>query len=541
MRRLGALLLLCAGLVAGCDTVPPGFATTTTHSGLVQPTSLAFTPGGRLFVAEQRGTIQTYDSVSDSTPSLFADLRTLVHNNRDRGLLAVEVDPAWPTRPYVYVLYSLDAPVGRTAPYYGGTTDSDPCPGTDGRCPGQTVVARLTADTTPVMTASQTLLSGSVVCREFAFHDGGGLRFGPNGQLYVGLGEGAFYEIDHGQRGNACGDPPNEGGALRSQDVRTTGDPLGLSGTLVRLDPDTGAHTMLAYGLRNPFRIAPRPGTNEIWVGDLGEANAEELNRVVVGEPVRNFGWPCYEGPARKPHWDRADLPLCESLYTEGSATAPTDHYCHAPPDRSGNCTVGPGAISGTTFYGTGSYPSTYDGALFFADYTREAIYVKRRTSTGLGPIETFATGIGGPVDLRTGPDGDLFFANVFAGTVVRIYVGDPQDPPDTPEPAATIAEPTPTTDAVVGQQIAFSGSATDENGEPLPASALRWSLVLLHCPDPNSCHRHFVESREGVASGSFTVPSHEGSWKLEIVLRATTATASDQTSVVLDRQPSPK
>ena len=535
VRRLGALALLCAALAA-CQSVPPGFATTVTQSGLVQPSSLAFAPDGRLFVAEQRGTIQTYDSVDDATPSLFADLRSLVHNNRDRGLLSIEVDPGWPTRRFVYVLYSLDAPIGSTAPFYGGTTDSDPC-ASDARCPGQTVIARLTADATPAMTESMQLVSE--VCREFAMHDGGGLRFGQDGALYAGLGEGAFYQFDHGQRGNACGDPPNEGGSLRSQDARTTGDPLGLSGTLLRVDPDTGASTTLAYGLRNPFRIAPRPGTDEVWVGDVGEATVEELDKVVVGGPVRNFGWPCYEGPPRS-HWDGADLPLCESLYAEGSATPPDDFYCHAP-GSSGRCAQGPGAISGMTFYEGGSYPSELAGALFFADYTREAIYVKRRTSSGLGPIETFATGIGGAVDLRTGPGGDLFFADVFDGTIARLYVGDPQDPPDTPKPVATITEPTPTTRAVIGEEITFSGSATDEGGAPLPPSALRWTLVTLHCPDPSSCHRHFVESREGVSSGTFTVPDHEGAWKLEVVLRATTATGYDQTTVVLDRQPSPK
>src|SRR5918999_161140 len=95
--RLAAVVLVCAALVVACETVPAGFATTVTQPGLVQPTSLAFAPGGRLFVAEQRGTIQTYDSVDDTTPSLFADLRSLVHNNRDRGLLSIEVDPGWPT------------------------------------------------------------------------------------------------------------------------------------------------------------------------------------------------------------------------------------------------------------------------------------------------------------------------------------------------------------------------------------------------------------------------------------------------------------
>jgi glucose/arabinose dehydrogenase len=541
VRRLLAVTAIVAGLlvVDGSSPVeaalPTGFASVVTQRDLVQPTSLAFAPDGRVFVAEQRGTIQTYDSVDDESPSLFADLRRVVHNNRDRGLLSVEVDPGWPTRPYVYVLYSYDAPVGQTAPHYGGTTDSDPCD--NGYCPGQTVIARLTADSTPVMTNSRQLLSG--VCREFPYHDGGGLRFG-GGTLYASLGEGAYPDVDYGQRGNACGDPVKEGGSLRSQDIRTDGDPLGLSGTLLRLDPDGVAPpTMLAYGLRNPFRLAAR-ANGEIWIGDVGWFLAEELNVVAPGNPVKNFGWPCHEGPNRMVTWDDLDLPLCESLYSQGSAAPPADYYCHA--GTAPACAMGGGAISGITFYGAGTYPPTYAGALFFADYTRQTIYVKRQGPTGLGAIETFATGIGGPVDLRTGPDGDLFYVDVFSGQVVRIYVGVQSAPPaERPRPTATIASPTPATKAVIGKQLPFSGSATDETGQPLPPSALRWTLVALHCPTEDSCHRHFVESREGVASGSFTVPSHEAPYKLEVVLRATGTTGSDQTSVVLTHQPAKK
>ncbi len=93
----------------------------------------------------------------------------------------------------------------------------------------------------------------------------------------------------------------------------------------------------------------------------------------------------------------------------------------------------------------------------------------------------------------------------------------------------------------MIDKQLPFSGSATDETGAPLPPSALQWTLVTLHCPDETTCHRHFVECREGVSSGTFTVPSHEGNWKLEVVLRATDLTGSDQASVVLNHQPSTK
>jgi glucose/arabinose dehydrogenase len=104
----------------------------------------------------------------------------------------------------------------------------------------------------------------------------------------------------------------NEGGALRSQDVRTTGDPTGLDGAILRVDPDTrgamagnpnttgdaGARRIVAHGLPIPFRFALRPGTNEVWTGDVGWGSWEEINRVVPGA-VRNFGWPCFEGTGR--------------------------------------------------------------------------------------------------------------------------------------------------------------------------------------------------------------------------------------------------
>src|SRR5439155_16304097 len=109
----------------------------------------------------------------------------------------------------------------------------------------------------------------------------------------------SFTFNDWGQAGNPpnpCGDPPGgvgvalspptaEGGALRSQDLQTSGDPVTLDGSVIRVDPSTGAalpdnplasssdpnaRRIIAYGFRNPFRWTFRPGTNELWIGDVG-------------------------------------------------------------------------------------------------------------------------------------------------------------------------------------------------------------------------------------------------------------------------------
>ena len=164
--------------------------------------------------------------------------------------------------------------------------------------------------------------------------------------------------------------PTAEGGALRSQDVRTTGDPAGLDGAILRVDPATGAglpdnpmasssdpnaRRIVAYGLRNPFRITTRPGTNEVWIGDVGWDDWEEIDRLVAptSAPVDNFGWPCYEGDGRQGGYDAANLNICENLYAAGTGAvvAPYFRYHHndlvLPNDV---CPKGGSSIAGTSF-----------------------------------------------------------------------------------------------------------------------------------------------------------------------------------------------
>ena len=138
-------------------------------------------------------------------------------------------------------------------------------------------------------------------CQQYPSHSVGSIVFGPDGALYASGGDGASFTFtDYGQAGtprNPCGDPPGpvgatlapptaEGGALRSQDLRTTGDPTTLSGTVIRIDPDTGnalpdnpaasstdanVRRIVAYGLRNPFRMTVRPGTSSSgWAMSAG-------------------------------------------------------------------------------------------------------------------------------------------------------------------------------------------------------------------------------------------------------------------------------
>jgi glucose/arabinose dehydrogenase len=624
------------------STLPPGFSDLVVASGLSKPTAFDFAPDGRLFVAEQRGVVLTFDDLSDTTPTVFADLRTEVYHYFDRGLLGLVVDPAFPERPYVYVHYVVDAPVGGEPPTYGTPlTDSDPCPD-DASCVASLRVSRLRADPEQLDTmAGETVLVDGV-CEQFAFHDGGGMAVDDTGALYVSIGDSA-YPLDVGSAGvppNPCGDPPTrageapvlpgaEGGVLRSQDLRTTGDPAGLSGSLVRVDPDTGgaadgnastgssdpnAARVVAYGLRNPFRLAVRPGTEEVWVGDVGAGTWEEIDRVVApGAPVENFGWPCYEGAPRYAAMDALDASLCENLYAEGGAvSAPHFAYAHGGAVVPGEtCGSGNSAITGLAFYEQGGYPSQYAGALFFADVYRGCIWVMHAGEDGVpspSSVEPFMTGVVTPVDLRTGPGGDLYYASVATGTVRRIHFDPSNQPPvaavradvaagdapltvtfdasgsrdsdpgdtltyawdlndddafddatgvsaqqtfesrgthrarvkvtdaagastveatsvtvgSTPEPVITA--PDPAQSWSVGDTIEFAGRATDPDAGELPASALSWSLVLMHCYAVGDCHGHSVRDFEGTDAGSFVAPDHP--WPVHLQLELTAVNA---------------
>jgi cysteine-rich repeat protein len=471
---LGAPLLVLSTAPIQAAALPAGFQESVLWGGgqLTNPSTFRFAPDGRVFVAEKSGIIKVFDGIGDPTPTVVADLRTNVHNFWDRGLLGLEVDPGFPQRPYLYVLYTYDAEPGGTAPRWGlpGAT-SDSCPNPPGATTDGCVVtgrlSRLTL-TGDVATGETVLLQDW--CQQYPSHSIGDLAFGRDGALYVSGGDGAsFTFVDWGQGGgspgsptprNPCGDPPGavgaalappgaEGGALRSQDALTGGDPLGFAGAVLRVDPDTGAALpdnprfggpearLIAFGLRNPFRIAARPGTDELWLGDVGWSTWEEVNRIPDPRArLTNFGWPCYEGAGRQGGYDAANLALCEGLYASGSGAVQTPFYAyaHGAPVVGGEaCPTGTSSISGLTFYAGGGFPASYQNALFFADYSRRCIWVMFAGSNGVpDPAQraTFVSDAAGPVDLRTGPDGALYYVDLSGSSIRRITYNSANQPP---------------------------------------------------------------------------------------------------------------
>jgi glucose/arabinose dehydrogenase len=476
-RTRAARAAVCAVVAAGLLAVPQASAGVPTNftdelviGGLDMPTAAAFAPDGRVFIAEKSGMIKTFDSISDDTATTAIDLRGSVHDYWDRGLLGLAVDPQYPSDPYIYPLYSYDSKPG------GGQWNDDcptpPGPTQDGCViPGRLAKVTVDPDTGAAVGGQDVLIEGW--CQQYPSHSIGTVTFGPDGALYVGGGDGAsFNTTDYGQRGNPCADPPSpagtnltaptaRGGALRSQSPRRpAGEPVTLDGTIARVDPDTGAglpsnpyasstdvnkQRVIAYGMRNQFRFGFRPGTEQLWVGDVGWRTWEEINKIpdVNDAVVENFGWPCYEGNAKQSGYDGLNLDMCESLYG-GGQNAPYYTYNHGnrvvAGDNCPNGDIGGSAVSGIAFENGSNYPLAYDGALFFSDSSRGCIWAMQTTGGEPDPakIVPFVTDASMPVQLLSGPDGNLYYVAIGAGELRRVTYSSNNHAPT----AAATAEP---------------------------------------------------------------------------------------------------
>jgi glucose/arabinose dehydrogenase len=504
------MLVTFIALPASGQTLPPGFQDSVVLSGLTLPMAVRFAPDGRIIVAEKSGLIKVFDSLQDPTPTVFADLRAEVMDYWDRGLLGLAIDPNFPSQPYVYVSYTYDfdpATPQIPAPRWSDQCPTPPGPNDDG-CVVTGRVSRLKINSNDTQNGPEQVLLGNNWCQQFPSHSLGAIDFGPEGALYVSAGEGASFRIvDYGQKGgtlgtpppvpsNPCGDPPTgrggtqtapsgEGGALRSQDYRTTSDPLSWDGSVLRIDPVTGAgwpgnpnsDRTVAFGFRNPFRWTFRPGTAEVWLGDVGWDTWEEINRLPAppGGSAANFGWPCYEGTPRQPSYENAGLTLCQSLYGQGpsAVNAPYFAYQHYQKiDPNETCSTASSSITGLIFYPAGGYPSSYADALFFADHSRNCMWVMTTGANGLpdpATVHVFENGASEPVDLQRGPAGDIFYVDHEGGAIHRITYTSGNTPP------TAVADASPRSGGIP-LTVQFDGSLSSDP-DPGATLAYAWDL----------------------------------------------------------------
>jgi glucose/arabinose dehydrogenase len=336
----------------GGVTQPSGFTRNETWvTGLNNATAFAQAPDGRLFVAEQGGTLRVIkNGVLLATP--FATFA--VDSTGERGLIGVTLHPSFATNGFVYVHYTRKV----------GTISNNR-------------ISRLTANG-DVAAASPELVIADLPSLSSAInHNGGGMHFGTDGKLYVGVGENA--------------NPP------QAQDLS---QPFGK---LLRFNDDGSIPTdnpffatqagfgqaVWAYGLRNPFTFAFQPGTGLLHINDVGQDTWEEID---VGTAGANYGWPNSEGP------DNVTAGITGPLFT----------YKHSDVIPLGS---GPGgffkgfAIAGGSFYpATGPFPAGYRNQYYFADYVSQ--FVGRLDLANGNAAYAFASLSGPPVDLLVGIDG---------------------------------------------------------------------------------------------------------------------------------------
>ena len=313
------------------------------EAGLDAPIELGAYADGRVFVAELGGLVRLFDLAMDDGGggSTLLDFRGRVSLDNEQGLLSVALGPDFAETGYLFV-------------YYTTTDPSD----------DEEMVSRLSRFTVVGDRASVgSELIVLEVSQPFGNHNGGAVRFGPEGMLYLGLGD-----------GGAGGDPGGNG-----QDRST------LLGSILRIDvseasvarpyrvppdnPFVGAaevrEEIFAYGLRNPWRMAFDPSSGVLWAGDVGQEAVEEINRIVAGG---NYGWNRLEGE---------DCFASESCSTAGTIL-PVGSYGHG----GGNCSVTGGVVS------RGSGVASLQDRYVYADFCSGRIWSVEAETLGVARLE---------------------------------------------------------------------------------------------------------------------------------------------------------
>ncbi|MBA3443127.1 MAG: PQQ-dependent sugar dehydrogenase [Pyrinomonadaceae bacterium] len=350
-----AVLLLSTHCSLHAATLPSGFTETLVAGNLANPTAMAFAPDGRLFVCQQEGQLRVIkDGQLLATPFLTVTVSAV----GERGLLGLAFAPdfAASSTKYVYIYYTATSPTIHNR------------------------VSRFRAAGDVAVAGSEEVILELDNLTGATNHNGGAMHFGEDGKLYIAVGE------------NATAANAQTLGNLLGKMLRINGD-----GTLPTDNPyytqASGRNRAIwAVGLRNPFTFAFQPGTQRMFINDVGQSTWEEIND---GRAGANYGWPNSEGPT-----------------TNSAHQGPLYYY-----SRGDGC-----AITGGAFYNPAAtqFPSEYVGSYFFADFCSG--WIRRLDPASGNAVTGFATGIAAPVDLQVGADGGLYYLARGAGAVYRIH-----------------------------------------------------------------------------------------------------------------------
>ena len=320
MRKILLPLLGLLGLSVSAQTINlQSFA-----AGFSSPVEIAHPDNdARLFVVQQSGLIRILNpnGTINTTPFLTLTSSTILSGG-ERGLLGLAFHPNYATNGYFYVNY---------------TRAGD----------GATVIARYSVSSDPNIADAS---SGTVlltVAQPFSNHNGGSIKFGPDGYLYIGMGDGG----SGGDPGNRAQNISENLGKMLRIDVDSA-SPYGIPATNPYVGI-TGNDEIWGIGLRNPWKFSFNRLNGDLWIADVGQNAIEEINKVSAPLPNTglNFGWRCYEGNVA---YNNSGCPAYSSTY------APIAVYVHGTTNR---C-----SITGGYYYTGTAYPN-FANKYFFADY----------------------------------------------------------------------------------------------------------------------------------------------------------------------------
>ncbi|MGH2729799.1 MAG: PQQ-dependent sugar dehydrogenase, partial [Actinomycetota bacterium] len=260
--------------------------------GLAEPLAIIDPGDGsdRLFVVEQDGLIKILRGGHVSEQP-FLDLSAFTEGVGEQGLLGLAFHPDYSSNGRFFVDY----------------TDLN----------GDTVVAEYRASEDPERADSSSARVLLEIDQPFSNHNGGHIVFGPDGYLYIGMGD-----------GGSGGDPQGNGQSLDTLlgkllridvDSRGAGAPYGIPADNPFVNRSGARPEIWAYGLRNPWRFSFDPAREELWIGDVGQENFEEIDRASDQAPGLNYGWNIMEGSAcfsPPSDCDRSELVLPITEYT---------------------------------------------------------------------------------------------------------------------------------------------------------------------------------------------------------------------------------
>jgi len=348
-------------------------------TNLSSPVNIKNAGDERLFVVELPGHIQILDAEGTMNPIAFLDINDRVSNaGGERGLLAMAFHPNYATNGFFYVNYIDNSQ--------------------------NTVISRFTRSTLGTADPNSEVILLNIN-QPFSNHNGGDLHFGPDGFLYISLGDGG----SAGDPGNRAQDLNQFLGKMLRIDVNSAEN--GTNYAIPPNNPFLGTAGALdeiwAYGLRNPFKFSFDSANGNLWIADVGQGQIEEIDRVTTVNGGENYGWNCFEGTSV---YDASEN--CETI----NHTTPVAEYNHS----NGRC-----SITGGYVY-RGSQYASLEGLYFFSDFCSNEIgYVEEISENNFSITFVDDFSIGGASAFGEDSTGELYVAGVNGGSVFKIIDTD--------------------------------------------------------------------------------------------------------------------